>query len=61
MNQPQAPNVTGIDSASCGIYGKTRVGYVPMLPILKLIKLLPIDPTVPTRPVVGEEEVARVA
>lgn len=41
----QTPYAVGISQASCGIYGKTRMGFVPMLPVLKLVPLLPIDPT----------------
>ena len=42
----QTPYAPGIEQASCGLYGKTRVGFVPMLPILKRVALLPFDPTV---------------
>lgn len=41
----QIPYTSGIEQASCGLYGKTNVGFVPMLPILKRVALLPFDPT----------------
>ncbi len=45
--QNKAPYLAGIDSASCGVYGKTRSGYLPMLPVLKLVPVLPLGPIGP--------------
>lgn len=40
------PYAPGIDQASCGLYGKSHVGFVPILPVVKRVALLPFDPTV---------------